>query len=475
MMLRLTRLVLKKGLLGFCIAVLAFGCRSSLTKVQPSQDSEPLVTKATRITIPVIVKLESLRKAAEKHIPHTLSEDVQGARLGIEADGRIKLKRGPISITGADDVLTFGASLAGNFRGTAKLGPVELAPVGLQLELRLISNVSLTTNFQLQVESTPRCEVADIQPRGRSMAKVPLLGNWVRRNVADELVLPRIRDWARDLDAQIADEPWLMEAVTQRLQQFADGVKIAAGPDVWLQVRPIVMRVSRIQCGTDKLVCHLGIDATVTASLTKPVHSVPVGRVPVISDEAPSSEVAVNLLLHAGFPEWSALVRPFLTGLQQEVGFGTTVEIKDAQIMGAGRAVAVKLRVESHGRVSAKATLLLNGVPRFNALTKELWLDELDYDLQTKHLPVKVAELFLHEGLRRRVSEAARYNLSRELNGYRSLANAEGKRYEAFPGIEFSGRLSKFDAAALQVQDNGVAVALVLSGKGRFVVHSLPL
>ena len=88
---------------------------------------------------------------------------------------------------------------------------------------------------------------------------------------------------------------------------------------------------------------------------------------------------------------------------------------------------------------------------------------------------VKVSELFLHEGLRRRVAEAARYNLSEDLNSYKALANAKGSRYEVFPGIEFSGELAKFDASDLQVQPSGVAIALVLSGKGRFVVHKLPL
>ncbi len=191
------------------------------------------------------------------------------------------------------------------------------------------------------------------------------------------------------------------------------------------------------------------------------------------TDESAPKPIVVNVGLHAGFPEWTALLRSKVIGFEHEVGLGTTVEIKDAELAGDGKAVSLKLQVRSRGRVNASANLVLNGTPRFDPTTQEVWLEDLDFDLKTKHLPVKLAEVFLHDWLRKRVAEAARYSLARELTDYRTMANAEGRNREVFPGVVFNGKLNKLAVSDVRVQPQGVAIALLLSGKAGFVIQEI--
>ena len=410
-----------------------------------------------------------LRELAEQKLKELLKEPMTdlGSAYGITLKSFEARSVELSSVRWKDDRIEWGATVTGGYSASLGIVPFVGSVVG---EVTLQQALSATTNYSLHSESRVVIERLDFTALALPVSKV----GWLKKRAQDRL-LEKLQGYASDLDSLITERDLFREGLEQQLEALAEGFQASSTPEVWLQVRPSALRVSRLRCVDDKFICHLGMDATVNAFLSKPRHGIPVGKVSMVSDAPIANDFAVNTTLHAGFSEWSALVRPFLVGVQQDVGFGTKVEITDAEIMPAGRAVAVRLKVESHGRINAMATLVLNGIPRFNAATKDLWLDKLDYDLQTKHLPVKTAELFLHEWLRKRVVETTRYNLSEELSSYKALANAEGRHYEVIPGIAFSGELARFDASELQVQPNGVAIALVLSGKGRFVVHKLPL
>ena len=415
-----------------------------------------------------MIPLAPLRALAERQLKELLKEPLTdlGSGYGVTLKSFEANLVEISSVRWQDARIEWGVKVTGNYRANFGIVPVNGSVVG---EITLQQALSATTNCSLHSKSRVLVERLEFTVLAVPVSKVDWFKNLVRERLRDQL-----QNYATDLDDRVGELDWFRKGLDQQLLPILEGIQLSSDPDLWLQVRPSALHVSSLHCAHEKLVCYLGMDAFVTASLGRPSNRSPMGEVPIFLHDKRANKFAVNTLFHAGFPEWSALIRPLLTGFQQEVGFGTTVAIKEIELAPAGSAVAVKLKVESRGRLNTKAMLVLTGVPRFDAITEDVWLDELDYDLQTKNLPVKLVELFVHEGMRKRVAEAARYNLSDDMSRYKALANTAGKRYEVIPGVEFSGKLTKLDLSDLRVQPNGVVVALAFNGKGGFVVHKLP-
>lgn len=467
----------KGGLLLMAVALMA-GCETPSHRpiqVRPVASPPALPTKASHITLPIVVKLDALRKAAEGLVPETYNVSFTETSQGIKADAELELRRGPMQVSSEGDRLSFRTVWDGAVNGSAKFGVIELAPVGLRLATEFASDISLTTNLQLHTETTAKGEVLSIQPRGFPVERVPVIGKWIRAKVADERLMPRLEEKAQGLDAQITNDRSIKEGLDGLLRQLSTGVALPTSPEVWLQVRPVQLRVGQVRFVNNELVCQCGLDATITASLSQPPAAAPLAPIPVVKDDTRAKRFVVNTTLRAGYPEWTAFVRPKVIGFQHEVGAGTKVEITDAQLSNSGPAVAVRLEMQPRGRVNAKATVVLNGVPRFDTTRKEVFLEGLDFDLQTKHLPVKLADLFLHEWVRKRVSETARYSLAGDLASYQAIANAAGRTWEPLPGTTLHAVLNQLEVSGLQVEPEGVAIALLLGGRAEFKVRSLNL
>jgi hypothetical protein len=65
---------------------------------------------------------------------------------------------------------------------------------------------------------------------------------------------------------------------------------------------------------------------------------------------------------------------------------------------------------------SIDGTIYLSGIPNYNAITKEIFFDQMDYVLNTKGLLTKTANWLLQGVILKKIEENCRYSIKTNLD-----------------------------------------------------------
>jgi len=89
--------------------------------------------------------------------------------------------------------------------------------------------------------------------------------------------------------------------------------------------------------------------------------------------------------------------------------------IGNVSIYPNGNRAAVAIEVLKAKNEKLKAVLYLSGIPKYNALQEEVYLDDLKFTTESKHIILQVGEWLLHPKVMKQLEENVRFGISDEL------------------------------------------------------------
>ncbi|WP_294818419.1 DUF4403 family protein [uncultured Flavobacterium sp.] len=114
---------------------------------------------------------------------------------------------------------------------------------------------------------------------------------------------------------------------------------------------------------------------------------------------------------------------------------------------------------------SINGTIYLAGYPNYNAVTKEIYFDQMDYVLNTKSILMKTAN-WLAEGLiLRKIQENCRYSIKQNLEDGKKNLMPYVTNYSPIPGVFVNGTLNDFEFQKVELTDNAIIAFIKGSGK----------
>lgn len=114
---------------------------------------------------------------------------------------------------------------------------------------------------------------------------------------------------------------------------------------------------------------------------------------------------------------------------------------------------------------SINGTIYLSGIPNYNAVTKEIYFDQMDYVLNTKGLLTKTANWLLQGVILKKIQENCRYSIKDNLDEGKKSLLPYLNNYSPMKGVFVNGTTSDFEFEKVEVTNKAIIAFITATGK----------
>ena len=379
----------------------------------------PPAPRASTVMAPIAVALSAIRDAADRGAPRSfagkadnpISQILQNADIGWTAS------RGPISATGAQDVLSLATPLTGTLNVTGSLSAKATGAVGDALGGLLggnvakqigsvnIKNLNASAEIKGNVVITARPKIAAgwrIEPN--LAAQVNLGDTSVTMAGARINVPAQVKPL---IDKTVADQINLVQTRMRNDPSFENNARVqwtkacrsiplqgtgasASLPALWLELRPTRAIAAQPRVDAQALILTLGIEAEtrITPVETKPSCPFPA----TISIVPPTpGRVAIGVPVDMPFTEINKIVEAQFAGKTfPEDGSGSVdVTVKRATVAASGNRLLISLLVNAKEKKSffgfgGEANVHIWGRPALDQAQQTLRLTDIELAVESE-------------------------------------------------------------------------------------------
>jgi len=417
----------------------------------------PSTLPLSAIDVPVEIDLALVRDLIERELPpvHALERTWEGVAL------RCRIERGPVDVSFAGGTLQVRAELryqahaSGALANVLGFGGDEMRR--LRLELR--SPLGIGADWQLQLAI--RAEHTFVDP-----VEIPLLGIDVRRPV-EALLAEMLGSLLPRLERRLVEAAAVPARAARAWQRLQQPIRLRDG--VWLVLSPEAAHVSAPSENGDKVRFVFGIEGRpVVCAGARPVPEMR-ALPPLERGDRPAGAA---LYVQAALP-WDEATRQlhgFVVGRSFSAG-GKRLVIRDVTLGGSAIGAAVRLEVESDrglfGRL--RGTVYAVGRPVFDPSTGVLSFEQLDYSLESRDLPLRMAESLLRPELLSLLQKKARWQLGRPLEKARAAATRALQR-ELAAGVALAGVVDRIEPLEVVAGREGLVVSAAAFGRASLAI-----
>jgi hypothetical protein len=114
---------------------------------------------------------------------------------------------------------------------------------------------------------------------------------------------------------------------------------------------------------------------------------------------------------------------------------------------------------------SINGTIYLSGIPNYNAVTKEIYFDQMDYVLNTKGLLTKTANWLLQGVILKKIQENCRYSIKENLEEGKKSLLPYLNNYSPMKGVFVNGTTNDFEFEKVEVTNKAIIAFITTTGK----------
>lgn len=431
------------------------------------------------IDIPVQIPLQPLVKMAESQIEKQYTSE--GWPYDYVVDScttryMYRFRRGPVKLSGQGSQLKLEFmgyyAIAGSQRLCAGTGSSQASitpwsppcTCGLKEAERRVQ-VGYTVDIRLNSDFT-------LQPLIKSLKPVPLdkcnMCFWSYDITST--IMDRLLAQLDDARKAIEDSMRIMQ-LRPRFQQLWDSLNnvISLSGMGYLRVNPEKLRISRLLVQNDTLVFSLGISARPVITQQKPA---PVLRtvIPDISDFQLRNGFSLHLDAQLDYDSLSRILNQKLLKKRIDIEqVGKHVIVENCQIYGAdGEKLIFKLDFSG----SETGTFYLTGNPAYDVATRQLSVNNLDYDIRTRDMLVKTAKWLFNRKILQTLQSYTKFDLNTYERSLISQVNSQIPK-ELYPGVWVNGAVNAVTLDRLIPSKEKLIVRLSSTGNMRLTLTRL--
>jgi hypothetical protein len=203
--------------------------------------------------------------------------------------------------------------------------------------------------------------------------------------------------------------------------------RISESPAVWIEVKPTEIRVQPLSVQGDALVIGASIVAATEVFVEQAAPPVPTTALPgAVIDPNATNKFDMVLPVESAFDQISAKVNETLRDkVFEEEGVKLTISAVECYTSSDKVVIGVTFSA-THGatHAGAKGKLYAVGSVAYDEKSGMLTLNNLEYDLQTKNVVVKLADWLLKPRILQEASEKAKVNVGPLLADAKDRCNA---------------------------------------------------
>jgi hypothetical protein len=377
----------------------------------------PAVPRTSTIIAPVAITLNAIRDAADRGTPRNFAGKAANPAEQIlqNADIAWTAARGPITASGAQDVLTMATPLTGTLNITGSLSSKVTGAVGdvlggllggnaaKQIGSINIKNVNASAEIKGNVAMTARPQVSPnwrVEPNLTAqvnLSDTSLSVAGVRVNVPAQMkpvIDNAVNDQLAAVQARLRNDPALETNARAQWAKLCRSIPLQGAassvPPLWLELRPTKAIAAQPRIGASAVTLTVGLEAEtrITSAQTEP--QCPFPATLVIQAPAPG-RVAIAVPIDMPFSELSKLLEAQFAGKTfPEDGSGSVdVTVKRAAVAASGDRLLISLLVNAKEKKSflgfgGEANVHIWGRPALDSAQQILRLTDIELAVESE-------------------------------------------------------------------------------------------
>jgi type IV pilus biogenesis protein CpaD/CtpE len=446
----------------FTLTVLLQGCSTTkkieALKPEPSTNT-PVVYETTTsfINLPVSITLADIETQVNKYLTgliyedNDINDDEIAMKVWKTSPITFKEQNGKLQSVVPIKILAqvkYGTSALGiNMYDTREFNLDAVVTFNSTVGLSNWKMTTTTTLESLKWKESPTITIA-----GKKVAITYLI------NPAVKLFKSKIE---RKLDESIEKVADFKPQVLAAMEQLSNPILTNEQYEAWFKVNPSELYVTDAVLSKSRITMDMGLKCTMQTLVgQKPANNFkketlvlkPVSKMP----EKFSAVVAAV----STYESASKVITKNFQG--QEFGDGSrkvTVQKVDLWHKDGKMIVALDMTGSING------TIYLAGYPSYNAATKEIYFDQMDYVLNTKSVLMKTANWLAGGLILRKIQESCRYSIQPNLEEGKKNMLPYLQNYSPMPGVFVNGSMGDFEFEKIQLTDKAIIAFIKTSGK----------
>jgi hypothetical protein len=448
----------------FFVTSCSTNSKISALKPEPSTNTSVVYKTTTSIvSMPLEITLSEIENQVNKSLDGLIYEDANldddKTEMKIWKTSRIKIseKNGKI-ISELPLKIWTKVKYGTDFMGLNDTREINLnGVITLSSDARL-SNWKMVTNSK--IENFVWSESPTIVVAGKNVPITYLV------NPTLSLFKARM---AKAIDEAIEKSCDFKPYVMQVLEKISTPFETNSDYETWFRLNPIELYVTDAILQKSKIVMNLGLKCSMqtvvgtepksafnaNSVVLKPVLKIPEKTEATIA--AISTYTSASRIITKNFKD-----QVFASGSRKVVVKSVNIWSKDGKII-----------VELNTSGSLEGTIYLTGIPNYNALTKEIYFDQMDYVLSTKGLLTKTANWLLQGVLLKKIEANCRYSIQENLDDANKSMQTYLNNYSPMKGVFVNGNLNGLELDKIELFKDALVAFIKTQGKISVTVNGM--
>lgn len=436
------------------------GCATSkkveALKPIPS-DNTPTAYKTTTsfIAMPVEVPLKEIENQLNKTLTgliyndSILSDDNTQMKIWKQAPAKLVEKDGKIQ-----SILPMKIWIRVKY-GTEFMGMNDMKDINLNGTIKLLSDAKLS-NWKLSttsvIEDFEWSESPSIEVKGRN---IPIT----------YLVNPTLRIFkakiAKKIDEAINKSTDFKPQVLSVLEKLSTPFQTSEQYETWFKLIPNELYVTDAVLSKSKITMDMGLKCSMQTIVgQQPANTFKKENITLKAVSKMPNKIEATVAAVSTYESASRILTKNFQG-QTFASGSRKITVQKVDVWHKDGKMIIALDMIG----SINGTIYLSGFPNYNAVTKEIYFDQLDYVLNTKGVLTKTANWLLSGMILRKIQESCRYSIKGNLEDGKKNMQPYLSNYSPMKGVFVNGTLNDFEFDKVELTDKAIIAFIKTSGQ----------
>lgn len=252
-------------------------------------------------------------------------------------------------------------------------------------------------------------------------------------------------------------KPYVLDVLQKMSAPFLTSEQYQA----WFKLIPIEVYVTDAILGKKEIKMDLGLKCNMQTMVgTKPKTSFDKSAIQFKAVTKVPDKLTANIAAISTYESASKIISANFKGKEFASG-SRKITIQNVALWQREGKIIIALDMIG----SINGTIYLSGIPNYNAITKEIYFDQMDYVLNTKGLLTKTANWLLQGIILKKIQENCRYSIKENLDEGKKSLLPYLNNYSPMKGVFVNGTANDFEFEKVEITNKAIIAFITTTGK----------
>ena len=266
---------------------------------------------------------------------------------------------------------------------------------------------------------------------------------------------------AKKIDEAIESACDFKPYVTDVLEKMSTPFLTSEQYQTWFKLIPIEVYVTDAVLGKNQINMDLGLKCSMQTMVgLKPKNTFDKTAIQFKAVTKIPEKLTANVAAISTYESASKIIssnfkgKEFVAGSRKIVVQNVGMWQKDGKII---------IALDMTGSING--TIYLSGIPNYNAVTKEIYFDQMDYVLNTKGLLTRTANWLLQGVILKKIQENCRYSIKENLEEGKKNLLPYLNNFSPMKGVFVNGTMNDFEFEKVEITNKAIIAFITTTGK----------